>query len=213
MRTSLAPFVAAVPLLAACIATGDDRLGHRSTSWNRERTVVSVDELPVQVSDVAILPVVDTSGAPAPRGPLRDALARELPSRLYSPLALDWVDGRWAEASSSLQPSAVPPGLEADALLELTVLAWETQAGRTRVDAVARLLDGQRGETVLWELEIAREVSTPVGMGAELRSDRVAEALARAVVAEMPDRDPVGEDVASPADGGEHSAQAEGADD
>jgi len=190
----LAGLIGLLPLLAACITTGDDRLGHRSTSWNRARTVLAVDELPTQVSDVAVLGVLDATGAGgAPLAYLRGSLAAELPSRLYSPLAADWVDGRWSEASSSTEPSAVPPGLQADALLQLELLHWSTEAGRTRAEGIARLLDGENGVDVLWELEIAREISSPVGASAEERGQSTAEQFAAAIVAELPSRDPVGE--------------------
>ena len=190
----LVGLIGLLPLFAACITTGDDRLGHRSTSWNRARTVLAVDELPTQVSDVAVLGVLDaTGGGWVPLADLRQSLAAELPSRLYSPLATDWVDGRWGEASSSTEPSAVPPGLQADALLQLELLHWSTEAGRTRAEGVARLLDGENGVDVLWELEIARELSSPVGASAEERGRITAELFAAAIVAELPSRDPMGE--------------------
>jgi len=190
----LVGLIGLLPLLAACITTGDDRLGHRSTSWNRARTVLAVDELPTQVSDVAVLGVLDATDAGwVPLADLRQSLAAELPSRLYSPLAADWVDGRWSEASSSTEPSAVPPGLQADALLQLELLHWSTEAGRTRAEGVARLLDGENGLDVLWELEIARELSSPVGASLEEQGQITAELFAAAIVAELPSRDPMSE--------------------
>ena len=151
-----------------------------------EHAVAPIGELASpHVVDVAVAPVVDRTGR-LDAGALRTGLQHALVDRLYSPLSLEWTDARWTEAGWS-------PGEDgADALLEVTVIEWDTTYLSTRgfVNAVieARLRAPEEGSS-LWAAVIRRRVEVePEGDGL---AERAARAAADAVGAALPERDPL----------------------
>lgn len=104
-------------------------------------------------SDIAIAPIENlspTSGVPELE--LRRAASAFLPRKRYSPLKLENVDG----ALVGVEPATYQPGtLREDAVLELTVHAWDDSLWDLRrtltVDIEARLVESSgQGGPALW---------------------------------------------------------------
>jgi len=108
----------------------------------------------VNPADVAIAPVeVVAPGVKVPSQHLRSAAQRALVRKRYSPLALAQVDGALA-GSVGVEPASYSPGmLREDAVLELTVHAWDDSFWSIRkslnVDVEVRLVEPGTGNT-LW---------------------------------------------------------------
>lgn len=136
----------------------------------------------VQPADIAVAPVALRleEEVPVPVDDLRQALYAGLVDRLYSPLALDYVDDGGAP----------------DAVLEVTVLGWDTSQLAYDGTLVARAEAAMvRGDEVLWAVELTRRLNDDVG-GTQ-RSDPAASQarsvveLAAEVLALLPERDPL----------------------
>jgi hypothetical protein len=104
-------------------------------------------------SDIAIAPIENLSPtAGVPELELRRAASSFLPRKRYSPLKLENVDG----ALVGVEPATYRPGtLREDAVLELTVHAWDDSLWDLRrtltVDIEARLVEaGGQGGPALW---------------------------------------------------------------
>lgn len=104
-------------------------------------------------SDIAIAPVENLAPNTAvPELELRRAASAFLPRKRYSPLKLENVDG----ALVGVEPATYRPGtLREDAVLELTVHAWDTSLWDVRrtlvVDIEARLVESSgQGGPALW---------------------------------------------------------------
>ena len=73
----------------------------------------------VQPSDIAVAPIRNQTGRDdLPAGLFREAFAAELINRLYSPLALDYVDDNWVESSFAGTPAP-------DALLVVAITEYD----------------------------------------------------------------------------------------
>jgi len=122
----------------------------------------------------------------------RQKFAEELINRLYSPLALDYVDANWAESSFAGTPAP-------DALLVVAITEWDPDhlysSGIVTVAADLYLFEG--GSTTgspLWGLSLRRKIDMGDGRGNpptpsdHLRQKSV-ELFAAAALAELPERD------------------------
>jgi hypothetical protein len=149
----------------------------------------------LQPTDVAVAPVRDqTDGQRVPLDVFRTAFVETLIERRYSPLAPDYVDANWIEASFRGTP---PP----DALLVIAVTAWDPShlfsTGRVAARADVALYEG--GDTtgrVLWQRTLQHEVDLGDGRGKPppAGQDLIPKAVrkfAQEVLSELPMRDPV----------------------
>lgn len=106
----------------------------------------------VNPADVAIAPVESFAGPAVPELELRRAASSFLPRKRYSPLKLENVDG----AVVGVEAASYEPGaLREDAVLELTVHAWDASLWSLRrtltVDIEARLVEPtDAGGPALW---------------------------------------------------------------
>lgn len=157
----------------------------------------------LQPTDVAVAPIRDqTDPQRVPLAVFRDAFVQALIERRYSPLAPDYVDQNWVEASFKGTP---PP----DALLVVAITAWDpTHLFSTgRVAATAEIVLYEGGDTtgpVLWQLTLQHEVDlgdgrgNPPGAGEDLIPEAVRQ-FARKALQELPMRDPVAAHTSVPA--------------
>jgi len=117
--------------------------GCQTTPWPFEHTTPLPAEglVALQPADVAVAPIVDVSGSPeTPVVALREAFQVGLVDRLFSPVAIEYFDANWVDASFV--------GDEApDATLSVKIMDWDTS-----------LLIGQR--TVVVAAEIAMYAGT-----------------------------------------------------
>jgi hypothetical protein len=150
----------------------------------------------VNPSDIAIAPVENLSPSPGvPELDLRRAVSTFLPRKRYSPLRLENVDG----AVVGVSPATYKPGtLREDAVLELTVHAWDDTLWDLRrtltVDIEARLVESAgQGGPALWTGRLSQRFDltsahSETGSGALLMRpacDRIIEEL----LAPLPSRD------------------------
>lgn len=157
----------------------------------------------LQPTDVAVAPVRDqTDSQKVPAKVFRDAFVETLIERRYSPLAPDYVDANWVEASFRGTP---PP----DALLVVAVTAWDPShlfsTGRVSATADVALFEG--GDTtgrVLWQRTLQHEVDLGDGRGnpptaSQELIPRAVRLFAQAALEELPMRDPVAAHTSAPA--------------
>lgn len=155
----------------------------------------------LQPADLFVAPVGDQSDAfAAPLTTLRQALYRGLPARAYSPISLEWADARLAERTSEGRISLAEAGaaIAADAILEVRLLFWDESAlesdGIVGARLEARLVDPNAPDTLLWGYRIGRVVDIGELSARRATRDalvaRVAEELARELLALLPERDP-----------------------
>jgi hypothetical protein len=154
----------------------------------------------VNPSDIAIAPLENLSPiADVPELELRRAAATFLPRKRYSPLKLENVDG----ALVGVEPATYRPGtLREDAVLELTVHAWDTSLWDLRrtliVDIEARLVESSgQGGPALWTGRLSQRFDLTsslheTGSGSSLMQpacNRILEEL----LAPLPSRDIAGQ--------------------
>jgi len=177
----------AAPLLVAGCQTTPEPVN--STQWLARGGLERV-----QPADVAVAPVRDHSRQQAPADALREALYRGLIERLYSPLDLDYVDARWAEARFD------PTQVEAEGVLQVIVTTWDPTWLSTHGDLIfaleARLLDAGRPESdPLWAVSVSRRISLQRERERAATPEEFDRAAAAAVAAEvlelLPERDPL----------------------
>ena len=157
-------------------------------------------------ADVMVAPVRDTSGAlDAPKDGLRQVLYQGLVARLFSPVALGFVDGRIETWRA--EPSVAD---DRELVLRTTISRWDSSALESAgvVDAeveaeLVRLVDG--APLVLWRTFLTRRLG--VDGNVVRRSPRadvmrmVAERVGAEILAELPARG----SIAPPGQGGEPS--------
>mgnify|MGYP001827469888 CR=1 FL=1 len=145
--------------------------------------------------DVAVLPVTNQTGLSGlPLDELRRCFHQGLVERHYSPLALDYVDGRATEAS--YQPGAS----EENAVLEVVLTGWDDRHWKTHarlvIDADVWLRDAARPEAdaVLWGGHVSRTLEMgkvrDVVVGEQALLDRTVTQFAEEVLASLPARRP-----------------------
>jgi hypothetical protein len=157
----------------------------------------------LQPTDIAVAPVRDQTDAQrVPLDVFRSAFVETLIERRYSPLATDYVDANWIEASFRGTP---PP----DGLLMVAVTAWDPShlfsTGKVAATADVVLYEG--GDTtgrVLWQLALEHEVDLGDGRGnpPTAGEDLIPEAVrqfAQKALQELPMRDPVAAHAGAPA--------------
>jgi len=145
--------------------------------------------------DVAVLPVENqTQRSGLPLDSLRRHFHAGLVERHYSPLALDFVDGKATEAS--YQPGAA----QENAVLKVVLTGWDDHLWKSHarlvIDADVWLLDAARPSTAeaLWgghvsrTLEMARLREVTAGDGPLL--ERALADFATQVLASLPARKP-----------------------
>ena len=149
----------------------------------------------LQPTDVAVAPVRDQTDAQrVPLDVFRSSFVDSLIERRYSPLAPDYVDANWVEASFRGTP---PP----DALLVIAVTAWDPSHlfSTGKVAAAVDVVLYEGGDTtgrVLWKRKQRHEVDmgdgrgNPPPVGQDL-IPRAVRKFAQAVLADLPMRDPV----------------------
>lgn len=145
----------------------------------------------VNPADVAVAPVQVAPGVEAPVARLREAIARGLPARQYTPLSIDFVDSRVIEASYSYG------ALGEEAVCQVTVYGWDERYWDTghsiEVDLELTLVDPARPEgPALWSGRLTRAIdvtdltrSTVEGQLYQRAIERTAEELLFA----LPERD------------------------
>jgi hypothetical protein len=184
-----APVLLGLGLLAGCASNATSHGDQTEMSGS----LTQLREL--QPADIAIAPIKNETGFDgAPTDRLRQALAGELIDRLYSPLALDYVDGNWVESSFLGTP---PP----DAVLVMTLTEWDASrvysSGKVQVAAQLRIFEG--GDTTgapLWGLTLQRSIDMGDGRGnppapSESVISQVIQRFAAAALELLPERDPV----------------------
>ncbi len=156
----------------------------------------------LQPTDVAVAPVRDqTDSQRVPLEVFRNAFVETLIERRYSPLAPDYVDANWVEASFKGTP---PP----DGLLVIAITAWDpTHLFSTgKVAATADIVLFEGGDTtgkVLWQLTLQHEVDlgdgrgNPPAAGQDLIPKAVRQ-FAQKALHELPMRDPVAAHTSAP---------------
>ena len=157
----------------------------------------------IQPTDVAVAPVRDqTDSQRVPLDVFRIAFVDTLIERRYSPLAPDYVDANWLDASFRGTP---PP----DAVLVVAVTAWDPShlfsTGKVAASADVLLYEG--GDTtgrVLWQRTLKHEVDLGDGRGnpPAAGQDLIPKAVrkfAQAVLEHLPMRDPVAAHASAPA--------------
>ncbi|MCZ6598134.1 MAG: hypothetical protein O7B99_10880 [Planctomycetota bacterium] len=165
------------------------------------RTPYGFDPLPArglfdrQPADIAVLTVENRSGMTAvPTEALRQALYIGLVDRLYSPLALDYVDRKWTEASV---PASGASEIAIDAVLQVVVTRWDVTTLQSRGSILASgeaLLfpGGGLAGTPLWGVRFDTRLA---GLSPEeLEGDPYevgAGQLAAEILAQLPVRDPL----------------------
>jgi hypothetical protein len=149
-----------------------------------------------------VAPVRDQTDAQrVPLDVFRRAFVETLIERRYSPLAPDYVDANWVEASFRGTP---PP----DAVLVIAITAWDPShlfsTGKVGAGADVTLFEG--GDTtgrVLWRRTLKHEVDlgdgrgNPPAVGQDL-IPRAVRRFAQEVLSALPMRDPVAAHAAPP---------------
>jgi len=178
-------------VLVACVATtggpgADPRRDFTELRGSHARLTVH------QPADVAVAPVRNRSGRKdVPLDLFRAEAAELLVERLYSSLALDYVDANWVESSFRGTPAP-------DALLVMAVTEWDPSrlysSGTVRIAGDLVLYEG--GDTTgepLWGLSLRRYVELGSGGRPPSPSEHlIPEAIQRFVrdaLAELPERD------------------------
>jgi hypothetical protein len=149
----------------------------------------------LQPTDVAVAPIRDqTDSQRVPLEVFRNAFVETLIERRYSPLAPDYVDANWVEASFKGTP---PP----DGLLVISVKEWDPghlfSTGKVAASADVVLFEG--GDTtgrVLWQVTLKHEIDLSDGRGhpPTAGQDLIPKAVrqfAQKALQELPMRDPV----------------------
>jgi hypothetical protein len=186
----LASVLAASLTALACNAVRKDKID--DGSGGREANA-RLEE--IQPTDVAVAPVRDQTDAQrVPLDVFRTAFIETLIERRYSPLAPDYVDANWVEASFRGTP---PP----DAVLVISITAWDPShlfsTGKVGAAGDVQLFEG--GDTtgrVLWKRTMKHEVDlgdgrgNPPAVGQDL-IPRAVRKFAQAVLGDLPMRDPV----------------------
>jgi len=145
--------------------------------------------------DVAVLPVVNQTGRSGlPLDEIRREFHTGLVERHYSPLALDYVDGRATEAS--YQPGAS----EENAVLEVVLTGWDDRHWKTHarlvIDADVWLRDATRpdADAALWGGHVSRTMEMgkvrDVVVGEQALLERTLAQFADEVLASLPARRP-----------------------
>ena len=153
----------------------------------------------VQPSDIAVAPIRNQTGRDLPADLFREAFAAELINRLYSPLALDYVDDNWVESSFAGTPAP-------DALLVVAITEYDPDhlysSGIVTVGADLYLFEG--GSTTgspLWGLNLLRRIDMGDGRGnpptpSDHLRPKAIKLFAAAALAELPERDPLAAEAA-----------------
>ena len=178
-------------LLAACAGTtmgprADPRRDFTEMRGSHTRLTVH------QPADIAVAPVQNRSGRKeVPLDRFRREAAESLVERLYSSLALDYVDANWVDASFRGTPAP-------DALLVMAITEWDPSrlysSGTVRIAGDFVLYEGgtTTGEP-LWGLSLRRYVDLGSGGRPPSPSDHlIPEAIQRFVrdaLAVLPERD------------------------
>ncbi|MEX1025350.1 MAG: hypothetical protein WD226_09755 [Planctomycetota bacterium] len=146
----------------------------------------------LQPADIAVAPIENLTGVEGlPSEAVRAALAEALVQRLYTPLALDYVDAHWVDAS--FRGSAAP-----DATLLIKILGWNdsglTSKGELAAEVELKLVEGGTADgRVLWGRRMQRVVDVasggrrPAGLWRDL-FPAAARALATEFMTELPER-------------------------
>ena len=156
----------------------------------------------IQPTDVAVAPVRDQTDAQrVPLDVFRKAFVESLIERRYSPLAPDYVDANWVEASFRGTP---PP----DAVLVIAVTSWDPSHlfSTGKVGAAADVVLFEGGDTtgrVLWKRTLQHEVDLGDGRGnpPSVGQDLIPKAVrmfAQEALNKLPMRDPVAAHAAPP---------------
>lgn len=155
-------------LAAACNTTPSEPT--RATAYIGGGAITSRQLADVAPVDVAVVPVRNQSGIPDVQvGAIREAVSSGLVDRLYSPLAPEYVDRSWSEASWS------PEAVGADAVLQVVVTRWDesylSTTGAITIGAEVRIFDGRSdGLEPLWGVDVVRSFAVGAlrDRGAEL---------------------------------------------
>ena len=145
--------------------------------------------------DVVVLPIENaTDRTELPLHVLRAELQEGLVRLRYSPLALEYVDARVAEAGYE------PGSMEEQAVFRVVLTGWEdsmlAKAGRVTIQADVHLLDAQAGTAgePLWGGSVQREIHLSRERRTHPTSRDLAETVLREfaldVLASLPPRDP-----------------------
>jgi hypothetical protein len=145
----------------------------------------------VNPADVAVAPLHLGPGIRAPTERLRSAIARGLPSRQYTPLALDFVDSRVLEASYSYG------ALGEEAVCQVTVHRWDERFWDTgqaiEVDIEMSMFDpGQPEGPALWTGRLTRTIDVTDMVRSTVEEQlyqRALERIAKELLAALPERD------------------------
>jgi len=182
---------ALLALLSSCESVLPQRTEPESTQVRG--SIDRVEEF--QPTDIAVAPVRNQSGRDdLPVVAFRQAFARELINRLYSPLALEYVDTNWVESSFAGTPAP-------DALLVVAITEWNPDHlySNGKVDVAADLYLFQGGSTTgtpMWGLNLRRSVDLGDGRGnpptpSDHLRTRAVQLFAQEALAELPERDPL----------------------
>jgi len=145
----------------------------------------------VNPADVAVAPLVLAPGVEAPAERLRGAIARGMPSRQYTPLALDFVDSRVLEASYSYG------ALGEEAVCLVTVHGWDERFWATgqaiEVDLELSMFDPSQPEgPALWSGRLTRTIDVTDMVRSTVEEQlyqRAIERVAKELLAALPARD------------------------
>ncbi len=183
---------AAAPLLlaGALLGTACQQLPeHRGESVDIVQQNASI-----QPVDVIVAPVRnETERTDIDVDALRQRFQTGLVVLRYSPLALDYVDRNYVEASTS------PSALGVEGVFEVVIKRWDesklSRQGLFGVTADVRMLDAADGQTVIWaavvdqEYDLYSEVPT---RSLPLLRKQAHVKLAEEILAALPPRDPRG---------------------
>ena len=201
LRLAAAATLLVAPFLGACQT-------HPRLEGQRTQIVTQGPLSAKNPADIAIAPVVTIApDLQVPDQHLREAAARALIPKLYSPLALERVDesivGPVVEAGdgTGTTPATYRRGsLREDAVLELVVHGWDQSLWQIRrtlvVDIEARVLDpNEIGGSELWSLRLPGErfdLTDEVGRATsdERAMEMACQVIMREVLAKLPARDP-----------------------
>lgn len=185
-------------LLAALLALLPSCEAVRSQQGQPETTDLrgSLDRLDeFHPTDIAVAPVRNQSGREDLPGPtFRQAFSRELINRLYSPLALEYIDANWVESSFAGTPAP-------DALLVVAITEWNPDHlySNGKVDVAADLYLFQGGSTTgtpMWSVNLRRSIDLGDGRGnpptpSDHLRPRAIQLFAQQALEALPERDPL----------------------
>ncbi len=148
-----------------------------------------------QPADIAVAPVRDQTGKDSvPRELVREAFSEVLVERLYSPLASEYVDANWVEASFRGTPSP-------DGLLLVVIETFDPSglysSGRVRIGGEVVLFEGADTTGVrLWSVVLDHVVDlSPGRRGPPAPSETLiptaVQRFARAALEKLPERSPI----------------------